>query len=54
MEQKDIDRIIEMRLKDRTLFEAIKREFGKIRGDMIRITTPGSLCICISALILKI
>lgn len=28
MEQKDIDRIIEMRLKDRTLFEAIKIQFG--------------------------
>ncbi len=35
MEQKDIDRIIEMAWEDRTPFEAIKMQFGFSEADVI-------------------
>lgn len=35
MEQKDIDRIIEMAWEDRTPFEAIKTQFGYSESDVI-------------------
>ena len=35
MEQKDIDRIIEMAWEDRTPFEAIKMQFGLSESDVI-------------------
>lgn len=37
MEQKDIDRIIEMAWEDRTPFEAIKIQFGFSEGDVIAL-----------------
>ena len=37
MEQKDIDRIIEMAWEDRTPFEAIKMQFGFSEGDVITL-----------------
>jgi uncharacterized protein (TIGR03643 family) len=37
MEQKDIDRIIEMAWEDRTPFEAIKTQFGVSEADVIAI-----------------
>lgn len=37
MEQKDIDRIIEMAWEDRTPFEAIKIQFGFSEGDVITL-----------------
>jgi uncharacterized protein (TIGR03643 family) len=36
MEQKDIDRIIEMAWEDRTPFEAIKLQFGLSEADVIK------------------
>jgi uncharacterized protein (TIGR03643 family) len=35
MEQKDIDRIIEMALEDRTPFEAIKAQFGMSENEVV-------------------
>lgn len=37
MEQKDIDRIIEMAWEDRTTFEAIKIQFGFSESDVIAL-----------------
>jgi len=37
MEQKDIDRIIEMAWEDRTPFEAIKIQFGLSEGEVIAV-----------------
>ncbi len=37
MEQKDIDRIIEMAWEDRTPFEAIKTQFGFSEADVISL-----------------
>ncbi len=37
MEQKDIDRIIEMAWEDRTPFEAIQIQFGFTESDVIRL-----------------
>ena len=37
MEQKDVDRIIEMAWEDRTPFEAIKLQFGFSEGDVIAL-----------------
>jgi uncharacterized protein (TIGR03643 family) len=37
MEQKDIDRIIEMAWEDRTPFEAITAQFGFSEGDVIEL-----------------
>ena len=37
MEQKDIDRIIEMAWEDRTPFEAIKTQFGFSEADVIAL-----------------
>jgi uncharacterized protein (TIGR03643 family) len=37
MEQKDIDRIIEMAWEDRTPFEAIKAQFGITEADVITL-----------------
>lgn len=37
MEQKDIDRIIEMAWEDRTPFEAIKAQFGFAEADVIML-----------------
>ena len=37
MEQKDIDRIIEMAWEDRTAFEAIKMQFNFSEADVIRL-----------------
>lgn len=37
MEQKDIDRIIEMAWEDRTPFEAIKMQFGFTEADVISL-----------------
>ena len=37
MEQKDIDRIIEMAWEDRTSFEAIKIQFGFSEADVIAL-----------------
>ncbi len=37
MEQKDIDRIIEMAWEDRTPFEAIKIQFGFSEADLIAL-----------------
>jgi uncharacterized protein (TIGR03643 family) len=37
MEQKDIDRIIEMAWEDRTPFEAIKMQFGFSEADVINL-----------------
>ncbi len=37
MEQKDIDRIIEMAWEDRTPFEAIKMQFGFSEADVIAL-----------------
>ena len=37
MEQKDIDRIIEMAWEDRTPFEAIKVQFGFDEADVIAL-----------------
>ena len=37
MEQKDIDRIIEMAWEDRTPFEAIKVQFGFSEADVIEL-----------------
>ncbi|MBC7745008.1 MAG: TIGR03643 family protein [Flavobacterium sp.] len=37
MEQKDIDRIIEMAWEDRTSFEAIKLQFGFSESDVITL-----------------
>jgi uncharacterized protein (TIGR03643 family) len=37
MEQKDIDRIIEMAWEDRTPFEAIKTQFGFAEGNVIAL-----------------
>ena len=37
MEERDIDRIIEMAWEDRTPFEAIKVQFGYSEGDVIAL-----------------
>ena len=37
MQQKDLDRIIEMAWEDRTPFEAIKTQFGLSEGDVIAL-----------------
>ena len=37
MEQKDIDRVIEMAWEDRTPFEAIETQFGCSEADVIRL-----------------
>lgn len=37
MEQKDIDRIIEMDWEDRTPFEAIEIQFGFTEADVIKL-----------------
>ncbi len=37
MEQKDIDRIIEMAWEDRTPFEAIEMQFGFSEADVIKL-----------------
>jgi len=37
MEERDIDRIIEMAWEDRTPFEAIKVQFGHSEGDVIAL-----------------
>jgi len=37
MEQKDIDRIIEMAWEDRTPFESIKMQFDFTEGDVIQL-----------------
>lgn len=37
MQQKDVDRIIEMAWEDRTPFEAIKTQFGLSEGDVIAL-----------------
>jgi uncharacterized protein (TIGR03643 family) len=37
MEQKDIDRIIEMAWEDRTPYEAIKKQFGFAESDVIAL-----------------
>jgi uncharacterized protein (TIGR03643 family) len=37
LEEKDIDRIIEMAWEDRTTFDSIKEQFGLSEGEVIRL-----------------